>query len=254
MAFLVLFLIVFFFAFRHIKKKRRERDEYAYFNGYAPKQKSKSPFVLIVAVFIGVLFFSSLDSGDTPAPQATTAPTVRASAAAPTTAPTVQPESTPVPTTLEDWAEAITLDVLNPHRLDYDDGFRSVECQEVDGDNGMMVTINLDFGNGDTAADTRIFAFLNRCLKLNHQFSQAAQDGKIQYGSLMIMGWSPYLDDYGNEFDAVSAQLRIKSDTAAKINYDNFQWDMLPGIATTFAVHPIVRDKLSADYYLKLFQ
>lgn len=256
---ILILLIVLFFLIRNARKKRRARDQYAYFNNYASKRKSKSPLVLIVAAFLLVLLFSSIDSdsSNTLAPQATVAPTAESASAptvSPSSAPTAQTDSTPVPATLEDWAQSLALDVLNPLRLDYDDDFLSVECQQVDGDNGMMITINLDFGNGDTAADTRIFTFLNRCLKLNRQFAKAAQDGNIQYGSLMIMGWSPYLDDYGNEFDAVSAQLRIKSDVAAQINYDNFDWDMLPGVATTFAIHPIVRDKLSADYYFKLFK
>lgn len=163
---------------------------------------------------------------------------------------TPKPTATPKPDTLQGWAESIAERVFFP----IDSGIStliSVTCEQVDGEAAPMVTINVEFPDG-TKNDSRVSAFLSRAAKMNRYMSEAAKEGKIEYGSLLVIGWTTYIDKYGNESDGHAVDIRVKASEAAKVNWENFSSDMLPGIAVSFGINPIIRDGLSLEYYSKI--
>ena len=181
----------------------------------------------------------------TPAPTKTPKPT---STPKPTKTP--KPTATPEPDTLQGWAESIAERVFFP----IDSGIStliSVTCEQVDGETAPMVTVNVEFPDG-TKNDSRVSAFLSRAAKMNRYMSEAAKEGKIEYGSLLVIGWTTYIDKYGNESDGHAVDIRVKASEAAKVNWENFSSDMLPGIAVSFGINPIIRDGLSLEYYSKI--
>lgn len=163
---------------------------------------------------------------------------------------TPKPTATPEPDTLQGWAESIAERVFFP----IDSGIStliSVTCEQVDGEAAPMVTVNVEFPDG-TKNDSRVSAFLSRAAKMNRYMSEAAKEGKIEYGSLLVIGWTTYIDKYGNESDGHAVDIRVKASEAAKVNWENFSSDMLPGIAVSFGINPIIRDGLSLEYYAKI--
>lgn len=163
---------------------------------------------------------------------------------------TPKPTATPEPDTLQGWAESIAERVFFP----IDSGIStliSVTCEQVDGETAPMVTVNVEFPDG-TKNDSRVSAFLSRAAKMNRYMSEAAKEGKIEYGSLLVIGWTTYIDKYGNESDGHAVDIRVKASEAAKVNWENFSSDMLPGIAVSFGINPIIRDGLSLEYYSKI--
>lgn len=163
---------------------------------------------------------------------------------------TPKPTATPEPDTLQGWAESIAERVFFP----IDSGIStliSVTCEQVDGETAPMVTVNVEFPDG-TKNDSRVSAFLSRAAKMNRYMSEAAKEGKIEYGSLLVIGWTTYIDKYRNESDGHAVDIRVKASEAAKVNWENFSSDMLPGIAVSFGINPIIRDGLSLEYYSKI--
>lgn len=163
---------------------------------------------------------------------------------------TPKPTATPEPDTLQGWAESIAERVFFP----IDSGISSlisVTCEQVDGETAPMVTVNVEFPDG-TKNDSRVSAFLSRVSKMNRYMSETAKEGKIEYGSLLVIGWTTYIDKYGNESDGHAVDIRVKASEAAKVNWENFSSDMLPGIAVSFGINPIIRDGLSLEYYAKI--
>lgn len=163
---------------------------------------------------------------------------------------TPKPTATPEPDTLQGWAESIAERVFFP----IDSGIStliSVTCEQVDGEAAPMVTVNVEFPDG-TKNDSRVSAFLSRAAKMNRYMSEAAKEGKIEYGSLLVIGWTTYIDKYGNESDGHAVDIRVKASEATKVNWENFSSDMLPGIAVSFGINPIIRDGLSLEYYAKI--
>ena len=81
-----------------------------------------------------------------------------------------------------------------------------------------------------------------------------AKEGKIKYGSVFIHGRTTYIDKYGNETEGDAAAIRIKASEAAKVNWSlsTFRAEMMPGIAVSFMIHPIIRDGVSAEYLREL--
>lgn len=163
---------------------------------------------------------------------------------------TPKPTATPEPDTLQGWAESFAERVFFP----IDSGIStliSVTCEQVDGETAPMVTVNVEFPDG-LKNDSRVSAFLSRAAKMNRYMSEAAKEGKIEYGSLLVIGWTTYIDKYGNESDGHAVDIRVKASEAAKVNWENFSSDMLPGIAVSFGINPIIRDGLSLEYYSKI--
>lgn len=181
----------------------------------------------------------------TPKPAKTPKPT---STPKPTKTP--KPTATPEPDTLQGWAESVAERVFFP----VDSGIStliSVTCEQVDGETEPMVTVNVEFPDG-AKNDSRVSAFLSRASKMNRYMSETAKEGKIEYGSLLVIGWTTYIDKYGNESDGHAVDIRVKASEAAKVNWENFSSDMLPGIAVSFGINPIIRDGLSLEYYEKI--
>ena len=163
---------------------------------------------------------------------------------------TPKPTATPEPDTLQGWAESLAERVFFP----IDSGIStliSVTCEQVDGETAPMVTVNVEFPDG-AKNDSRVSAFLFRASKMNRYMSETAKEGKIEYGSLLVIGWTTYIDKYGNESDGHAVDIRVKASEAAKVNWENFSSDMLPGIAVSFGINPIIRDGLSLEYYSKI--
>ena len=77
-----------------------------------------------------------------------------------------------------------------------------------------------------------------------------AKEGKIEFGSVFIHGRTTFIDKYGNETEGDAASIRIKASEAEKVNWSltTFRAEMMPGIAVSFMIHPIIRDGLSSEY------
>lgn len=99
--------------------------------------------------------------------------------------------------------------------------------------------------------DQRMSSFLLNAMEVTWKLADLAREGKIEYGSVYIHGRTTFLNKYGNEMEGDAASIRIKASEAAKVNwsYSTFTGDMLPGIAVSFGIQPIIRDGLSAQYY-----
>ena len=179
----------------------------------------------------------------TPAPEATPTPTQVAT-------PTPAPEDTPEPETLQEWAEYVANSVYGSFDPKYS-SLISVECEQVDGENAPMIIINAKYP--DTFMrdnDTRMGQFLHHAMNMTWKLNDLAKEGKIEYGSVFIHGRTTFLDKYGNETEGDAAAIRVKASEAAKVNWSltTFRAEMMPGIAVSFMIHPIIRDGLSAEY------
>lgn len=214
-------------------------------------------FEIVVATFIIALavslFFAVMNRDELSSQPVSQTEDVKAKpkvTATPKPTKTPKPTATPEPDTLQGWAESIAERVFFP----IDSGIStliSVTCEQVDGETVPMVTVNVEFPDG-TKNDSRVSAFLSRAAKMNRYMSEAAKEGKIEYGSLLVIGWTTYIDKYGNESDGHAVDIRVKASEAAKVNWENFSSDMLPGIAVSFGINPIIRDGLSLEYYSKI--
>ena len=214
-------------------------------------------FEIVVATFVIALavslFFAVMNRDELSSQPVSQTEDVKAEPkvmATPKPTKTPKPTATPEPDTLQGWAESLAERVFFP----IDSGIStliSVTCEQVDGETAPMVTVNVEFPDG-TKNDSRVSAFLSRAAKMNRYMSEAAKEGKIEYGSLLVIGWTTYIDKYGNESDGHAVDIRVKASEAAKVNWENFSSDMLPGIAVSFGINPIIRDGLSLEYYSKI--
>lgn len=179
----------------------------------------------------------------TPAPTKTPKPTN-----------TPKPTATPEPDTLQGWAESVANSVYGSYDPKYS-SLISVTCEQMLGEDAPM--IQLDVKYPDTFMrknDDRMGGFLYNAKEANEKFANLAKEGKIVYGSVNIVAHTTYLDKYGNESDGMAASIRVKASEAAKVNWDirNFSAEMMPGIAVSFGINPIIRDGLSLEYYAKI--
>lgn len=167
---------------------------------------------------------------------------------------TPKPTATPEPDTLQGWAESVANSVYGSYDPKYSD-LISVTCEQMLGEDAPM--IQLDVKYPDTFMrknDDRMGGFLYDAKQANEKFANLAKEGKIVYGSVNIVAHTTYLDKYGNESDGMAASIRVKASEAAKVNWDirNFTAEMMPGIAVSFGINPIIRDGLSLEYYSKI--
>lgn len=167
---------------------------------------------------------------------------------------TPKPTATPEPDTLQGWAESVANSVYGSYDPKYSN-LISVTCEQMLGEDAPM--IQLDVKYPDTFMrknDDRMGGFLYNAKEANEKFANLAKEGKIVYGSVNIVAHTTYLDKYGNESDGMAASIRVKASEAAKVNWNirNFTAEMMPGIAVSFGINPIIRDGLSLEYYSEI--
>ena len=190
------------------------------------------------------------NSGDTSSSTADVEASVSDVTSTPESTPTPAPEATPEPETLQEWAEYVANSVYGSFDPKYG-SLISVECEQVDGETAPMIIINAKYP--DTFMrdnDERMGSFLYDAMKTTWKLNDLAKEGKIEYGSVFIHGRTTFLDKYGNETEGDAASIRIKASEAAKVNWSltTFRAEMMPGIAVSFMIHPVIRDGISAEY------
>ena len=181
-------------------------------------------------------------------PEATSIPEVTPTPAQVET-PTPDPEDTPEPETLQEWAEYVANSVYGSFDPKYS-SLISVECEQVDGETAPMIIINAKYPDTVLKNDDRMGNFLHKAMQMTWKLNDLAKEGKIEYGSVFIHGRTTFLDKYGNGTEGDAASIRIKASEAAKVNWSltTFRAEMMPGIAVSFMIHPIIRDGISAEY------
>lgn len=218
-------------------------------------------FMYFFAVMIVIMLISETtgsNSGDTSSSTADALPSVADISSAPESTPTPapvatltpEPEGTPEPETLQEWAEYVANSVYGSFDPKYS-SLISVECEQVDGESAPMIIINAKYP--DTFMrdnDTRMGQFLHHAMNMTWKLNDLAKEGKIEYGSVFIHGRTTFLDKYGNETEGDAAAIRVKASEAAKVNWSltTFRAEMMPGIAVSFMIHPIIRDGISSEY------
>ena len=210
-------------------------------------------FMYFFAAMIVITLISETtggNSGDTSSSTADVEASVSDVTSTPESTPTPAPEATPEPETLQEWAEYVANSVYGSFDPKYS-SLISVECEQVDGESAPMIIINAKYP--DTFMrdnDNRMGSFLYDAMETTWKLSDLAKEGKIEYGSVVIHGRTTFLDKYGNETEGDAASIRIKASEAAKVNWSltTFRSEMMPGIAVSFMIHPIIRDGLSAEY------
>lgn len=210
-------------------------------------------FMYFFAAMIVITLISETtggNSGDTSSSTADVEASVSDVTSTPDTTSTPAPEVTPEPETLQEWAEYVANSVYGSFDPKYS-SLISVECEQVDGENAPMIIINTKYP--DTFMrdnDKRMGSFLYDAMKTTWKLNDLAKKGKIEYGSVFIHGRTTFLDKYGNETEGDAASIRIKASEAEKVNWSltTFRAEMMPGIAVSFMIHPIIRDGLSAEY------
>lgn len=190
------------------------------------------------------------NSGDTSSRPADVEASVPDVTSTPESTPTPAPEATPEPETLQEWAEYVANSVYGSFDPKYS-SLISVECEQVDGESAPMIIINAKYP--DTFMrdnDERMGSFLYNAMKTTWKLNDLAKEGKIEYGSVFIHGRTTFIDKYGNETEGDAASIRIKASEAAKVNWSltTFRAEMMPGIAVSFMIHPIIRDGISSEY------
>ena len=210
-------------------------------------------FMYFFAAMIVITLISETtggNSGDTSSSTADVEASVSDVTSTPESTPTPAPESTPEPETLQEWAEYVANSVYGSFDPKYS-SLISVECEQVDGENAPMIIINAKYP--DTFMrdnDERMGSFLYNAMKTTWKLNDLAKEGKIEYGSVFIHGRTTFLDKYGNETEGDAAAIRVKASEAAKVNWSltTFRAEMMPGIAVSFIIHPIIRDGISSEY------
>lgn len=254
MELIVIIVIAFLIGKSFGAKKQRQQTVEVY---EQPRKKSGCSTLLIVAfVFVLFVLFSSSDSSTTDSPQSaspTAAPTSAPAAvtAAPTPDPTAAPIPSEEPTTLQGWAESVAQEIYGQYDSPYTN-LISVSCEQVDGDPAPMITINVKYPDTFMRTnDERMSSFLYNVMRTVWKLNDLASTGKIEYGSVFIHGRAMFADQNGNESEADAAQIRIKASEAAKVNwsFDSVTGDMMPGIAVSFGMQPVIREGLTSTYY-----
>ena len=210
-------------------------------------------FMYFFAAMIVITLISETtggNSGDTSSRTADVEAPVSDVPSTPESTPTPAPEATPEPETLQEWAEYVATSVYGSFDPKYS-SLISVECEQVDGESAPMIIINAKYP--DTFMrdnDNRMGSFLYDAMETTWKLSDLAKEGKIEYGSVFIHGSTTFLDKYGNETEGDAASIRIKASEAAKVNWSltTFRAEMMPGIAVSFMIHPVIRDGISTEY------
>ena len=209
-------------------------------------------FMYFFAAMIVITLISETtggNSGDTSSSTADVEASVSDVTSTPESTPTPAPEATPEPETLQEWAEYVANSVYGSFDPKYS-SLISVECEQVDGETAPMIIINAKYQDTVLKNDDRMGNFLYKAMQLTWKLNDLAKEGKIEFGSVFIHGRTTFLDKYGNETEGDAASIRIKASEAAKVNWSltTFKAEMMPGIAVSFMIHPIIRDGLSAEY------
>ena len=210
-------------------------------------------FIYFFAAMIVITLISETtgsNSGDTSSRAADVPTSVVDVSSAPESTPTPEPEATQEPETLQEWAEYVANSVYGSFDPKYS-SLISVECEQVDGENAPMIIINAKYP--DTFMrdnDERMGSFLYNAMQTTWKLNDLSKEGKIEYGSVFIHGRTTFLDKYGNETEGDAASIRVKASEAAKVNWSltTFRAEMMPGIAVSFMIHPIIRGGISAEY------
>ena len=189
------------------------------------------------------------DSSDKSSGTADALPSVSDILSVPESTPMPSPAATPEPETLQEWAEYVADSVYGSFDPKYS-SLISVECEQVDGESAPMIIINAKYPDTVLKNDDRMGNFLYKAMQTTWKLNDLAKEGKIKYGSVFIHGRTTYIDKYGNETEGDAAAIRIKAREAAKVNWSlsTFRAEMMPGIAVSFMIHPIIRDGLSSEY------
>lgn len=209
-------------------------------------------FIYFFAAMIVITLISETtgsNSVDTSSRAADVPPSVEDVSSAPESTPTPEPEATQEPETLQEWAEHVANSVYGSFDPKYS-SLISVECEQVDGENAPMIIINAKYPDTVLKNDDRMGNFLYNAMQTTWKLNDLAKEGKIEYGSVFIHGRTTFLDKYGNETEGDAASIRIKASEAAKVNWSltTFRAEMMPGIAVSFMIHPIIRDGISTEY------
>ena len=209
-------------------------------------------FMYFFAAMIVITLISETtggNSGDTSSSTADVEASVSDVTSTPESTPTPAPEATTEPETLQEWAEHVANSVYGSFDPKYS-GLISVECEQVDGESAPMIIINAKYPDTVLKNDDRMGNFLYNAMQTTWKLNDLAKEGKIEYGSVFIHGRTTFLDKYGNEIEGDAASIRVKASDAAKVNWSltTFRAEMMPGIAVSFMIHPIIRDGISAEY------
>ena len=209
-------------------------------------------FMYFFAAMIVITLISETtggNSGDTSSSTADVEASVSDVTSTPESTPTPAPEATSEPETLQEWAEYVANSVYGSFDPKYS-GLISVECEQVDGESAPMIIINAKYPDTVLKNDDRMGNFLYNAMQTTWKLNDLAKEGKIEYGSVFIHGRTTFLDKYGNEIEGDAASIRVKASDAAKVNWSltTFRAEMMPGIAVSFMIHPIIRDGISAEY------
>ena len=209
-------------------------------------------FMYFFAAMIVITLISETtggNSGDTSSSTADVEASVSDVTSTPESTPTPAPEATPEPETLQEWAEYVANSVYGSFDPKYS-SLISVECEQVDGESAPMIIINAKYPDTVLKNDDRMGNFLYNAMQTTWKLNDLAKEGKIEYGSVFIHGRTTFIDNYGNETEGDAAAIRVKASEAAKVNWSltTFRAEMMPGIAVSFMIHPIIRDGISAEY------
>lgn len=209
-------------------------------------------FMYFFAAMIVITLISETTGSDSSNKSSSTADALPSAAdvsSAPESTPTSAPEATTEPETPQEWAEYVANTVYGSFDQKYS-SLISVECEQVDGESAPMIIINAKYPDTVLKNDDRMGNFLYNAMQLTWKLNDLAKEGKIEYGSVFIHGRTTFLDKYGNEIEGDAASIRIKASEAANVNWSltTFRAEMMPGIAVSFMIHPIIRDGLSLEY------
>ena len=209
-------------------------------------------FMYFFAAMIVITLISETtgsNSGDTSSGTTDSVETVAETTSTPEATSTPEPEATPAPETLQEWAEYVANSVYGSFDPKYS-SLISVECEQVDGENAPMIIINAKYPDTVLKNDDRMGNFLHNAMQMTWKLNDLAKEGKIEYGSVFIHGRTTFIDKYGNETEGDAAAIRVKASEAEKVNWSltTFRAEMMPGIAVSFMIHPIIRDGISAEY------
>lgn len=191
-----------------------------------------SIMLVVAALVVLTLFSETTDdtAGNKASQQSAQMQSTRTVTQAPanTAAPTVEPTSS----TPEGWVESAVME-------EYGDDFISVSFDETD--SGKMITINCVFAQNLTNS-LRRDQFMFHAKDILKELTQLREEKRIDFDLIFIHGKTTFVDDYGRESDGDAMQLCMSAEDLEQIVWDNMRIDMLPNIATTYAVHPLFRD------------
>ena len=209
--------------------------------------KSLIGFLIVLLIIVQISNSTNRSAGRQDQSGTQTAESKETTSPAPTIAPA------PEPSTLQEWAEHVANSVYGSFDPEYS-SLISVECEQVDGESAPMIIINAKYPDTVLKNDDRMGNFLYKAMQTTWKLNDLAKEGKIEFGSVFIHGRTTFIDKYGNETEGDAAAIRIKASEAKKVNWSptTFRAEMMPGIAVSFMIHPVIRDGISAEYLREL--